>query len=1073
METLYDFVLSKSNIYQAIYSMESYVVEKYLLSNDDIILYKRLADKYDYVLMEDVIEKCRKRLEVLLDKRDNLFELNVYFKLKGYDGESKNIKYRPIHTASLIDQICMVCLLNCIMFDDSSGKRVLSELSLLLPHNFYGNLPSVRMEEVFQPWPVNYKYYNEAVESKAQEYQETYEYKAQVCLDLQDFFPSISPEYIFNYIYSRLSSCYSNHHDLITLKKILTKLLYFKISNEGFDRWEQLYYKKVLEGTEEYFNRGIAQGLPQGMFFGNLAMIAISKIIADVFPGDAYYYVDDSVIFSKENFTEDTFEAKVVEVNKKLKFYFDNYPCSVRPMVTLRVKKFVEGLEYIPQCHVGGKSFFDMLVQNGKPSYLCKFPFFTREVSISGSFSDNFEDIDDVQSENKLKALLEALNDYIQNFNKDTHDSKSKDSKLKFLKRYRKFFEYQLMIARFKNNESAFDEYSNDFRKDYTVTDNNSIQCVFDKLDEGIFRAEYRFLIERFGNEDDKISLTVRTLEQVLANKDLLNTKEAFLYYRKDLDGCIFFKEIQVRPYQTLDKIFIKRSNQLESLKETEKILTYLMSYDCSVVRKELTVLYEKVGMGSCFVFVSNNSDEFWRKIYNALVSVLFKVDVEDNMVVVKKSAKRMKYFEFRLLSILRNRRFTIKIYREFLQKLQTGKHATDINDIPVDLNLLHVIGLFIRHVQEPSHVDNLVVTHAIVQGLWMNGSKFLYAYTLHNEEHAMELIRQCVRIIRTIDILSIKHEDFYTLFLACYLHDLSMVVQPNIANFVKNTTTTNLLATSCLEDIKSKEDTEGLSLTSVKEIMVNAFKAVYSYFEDSVRRNHPVDSALFMRNRMKEFFSYLDSPLVENVAKVAESHGWETNEVYGRKSFATKELISMKYMMILIRLADLLDMSKDRVNYFLLKENMKNLSLTSCFHWITHYITNKVEFTADYKYEKEKINELISVNIYLNINKQIPCSHKSKKCKDWKSDIKANRIQNETVSQDYSGAGCKSCRLICKWMHVKNEWLFSELHELEKYVKQVNVALFTSKIQVNLIMDSNNKIDSELFDKVLDFLEE
>ena len=102
-------------------------------------------------------------------------------------------------------------------------------------------------------------------------------------------------------------------------------------------------------------------------------------------------------------------------------------------MVTLKLKKFVGGLEYIPQCHVGGKSFFDMLVQDGKPSYLWKFPFFTREVSISGSFSDNFEDIDDVQSENKLKALLEALEDYIQNFNKDTHDSRSKDSKLKFL----------------------------------------------------------------------------------------------------------------------------------------------------------------------------------------------------------------------------------------------------------------------------------------------------------------------------------------------------------------------------------------------------------------------------------------------------------------------------------------------------------------------------------------------------------------------------------------------------------------------------------------------------------------
>lgn len=45
-------------------------------------------------------------------------------------------------------------------------------------------------------------------------------------------------------------------------------------------------------------------------------------------------------------------------------------------------------------------------------------------------------------------------------------------------------------------------------------------------------------------------------------------------------------------------------------------------------------------------------------------------------------------------------------------------------------------------------------------------------------------------------------------------------------------------------------------------------------------------------------------------IAKVSESHGWDSIHVYSLKSEAKEELVSIKYMMILIRMADLLDLA-------------------------------------------------------------------------------------------------------------------------------------------------------------------
>ena len=48
--------------------------------------------------------------------------------------------------------------------------------------------------------------------------------------------------------------------------------------------------------------------------------------------------------------------------------------------------------------------------------------------------------------------------------------------------------------------------------------------------------------------------------------------------------------------------------------------------------------------------------------------------------------------------------------------------------------------------------------------------------YTLHNQEHAVDLIKNIIKIIKIFSYLKITKYDYYLLFIACYLHDISMV---------------------------------------------------------------------------------------------------------------------------------------------------------------------------------------------------------------------------------------------------------------------------------------------------------
>ena len=45
---LRETILSEKNIYNAIYALNSYISERNLLSKEDLILYEKLTDKFDF-----------------------------------------------------------------------------------------------------------------------------------------------------------------------------------------------------------------------------------------------------------------------------------------------------------------------------------------------------------------------------------------------------------------------------------------------------------------------------------------------------------------------------------------------------------------------------------------------------------------------------------------------------------------------------------------------------------------------------------------------------------------------------------------------------------------------------------------------------------------------------------------------------------------------------------------------------------------------------------------------------------------------------------------------------------------
>ncbi|MFV0586905.1 reverse transcriptase domain-containing protein [Bacteroides reticulotermitis] len=1081
---LYKKVTDKTNIYNSIYALESYIFEKGLLSTQDLIIYNKLSDKYDFKYIDKIIGQCQTKLKSILTNPLVLFDVEVFFKFKKIDNDGKTV-FRPLHTADLISQICIVSMLNIIMFEDSLTKkdvtrsrRRLSDIAKLVPANFYGNIPSTNPDEIFINWKVKYKEYSETIINKYYEYKSNNKYTQEVCLDLKDFFPSINPVHIYNLIYNKIEPSFVENVDKECLGVILQKLLYFNI--KPFDhQWNEHYYPKIdirtlRKSRYSLINRGLPQGLPHAYLFSNLCMVEVAKHTKSVFAGESFYYVDDSVIYTND-IEKEAFSRKINELNDLIQTSFkQEYEQNKSQIVSCLDKKkldFNNLIEYAIEIHNGDKSSINPIGEAYND--LSKLQNLATQISGVASIFSTLDETEDSNLKKKLEILIIAIDKEIKLEEKRNNTDKAKKYKLKLLLRYKKFFLFRLRLLQY--TEKAIEAVDFDKFYDKYGFDRNNKQLdkktFFDCYEEDIFIAEVRLIIQCYEGDNDNLIAFKENIciieEKLLSEIISPDNRKMNLYIKRDIDGTLEIFTFEDFKYRSLNKFmnaeyrFFPKTTSLNRIEKLEEILQKEI-YSLSIIKEHAR-------------FIFDLSDEFRRKILNALFSYIFGIGITDSCSLNKYNNRAILYYELRIICYLRNRHFDFDKFILFANTiLKESKEDKTVEK--VDSKIFEVLHIFIKKVKQPNYVDSLIIVHKLVNGLWKNGSKFLHFYTLHNEEHAIELIQQTLKLTRAIDYFKLKDIDFYLLFLACYLHDISMVVHPNLEDFkTEIATSDNIFTEYILEKTSAKK-------IDTKALLLKYFKKVFSFFENEIRGKHPKQSALFIIKIRDTYLSFIERTHLQIVADVSEAHGFYAYEVYGRKSKGYTDIYSIKYLMILLRLADLLDMCKDRVSYYILKENIRHMEQISQFHWISHLVTDRCDIRLDYELkstktidsslEKNAINEIVHIDIYLN-TKQFTKVDAPLICKGYLARNTNNGISIEILDEESKPCdNASNCLFSCKWMTKKQDYLFKELVELKKYLKRVNNGIFETQLYVNLICEDKINLDTEFRDIISNYLE-
>lgn len=604
-------ILSEENIYKAIFAMESYISERDLLSPEDLDTFLRLRDKYDFNgIVSDTIEKCKKTLTQLLDDENELLEVNVFFKIKKLSSEGNTVvEYRPLHTASLVNQICMASMLMPLMFDDSNGKRNLSELSRMLPHNFYGNIPSCNIGSIFMNWTEKCRQYSQIVTTRCREYSKTREYDKEISFDLKDFFPSINPLKILNFIWNAVSSKYKDDTDKKCLKTIISKLLYFKIPEENLREWKDVYYKEQHNNVKPvngfYPVRGIAQGLPQSYFFGNLCMIEVADCMSHVdklMDSDSYFYVDDSVVFAK-NINSDLFGELIQRLNNSVteaQKDWEEYPVMGQDLLSQAMD-----INYNIQFHPNGKSTICDINDSFKGMdglFLVQ-----RPVSMGGWIKGNIDEVDDNVALKKLTALQDVVNleiNKLRSKRTKLEDNSYGEERLKWLRRYKRYFLFRQRKLQILLNGKYDKELKTKFYETFKIDDITSqdktskelIDALFEVFEEEIFKSEFELILRDMPFSEKKGFCSKIQQYDIALSKYNCSThrSDKYLYYHRISSMLCSADVATVNEYESLSRVV----RSVRPFRNSERFVEAIknISYSTNDVWKLFPFLNSSIG---------------------------------------------------------------------------------------------------------------------------------------------------------------------------------------------------------------------------------------------------------------------------------------------------------------------------------------------------------------------------------------------------------------------------------------------------------------------------------------------
>lgn len=1054
-------ILDKRNIYLAIHMVHSYILNPELLSEDDQRQLQQLRDCFDTKLISTLILDTIKRVESILDNPDDYFLAEVYFKPKKYQNGS--IVFRPLHTACLLDQIAMTAMLQVLVYDINQNKKlVLSELSRLLPECFYGNKICTDGKHLFMPWQEQYHLYSKKAHDALLKYAETHEYEYEVNLDLEDFFPSVNPQILYNLIKEHFP-VHLNPLEENTFNTVIRKLLILKLDTLDSEEWNWYLGNASQYSTIQYV-KGIPQGLPHSYFFANIIMVNIKSIYQKVFPGEMLFYVDDSVIYTngKEGFIDDpVFQISILEINEAIEHELKAYLslanellpqdwCYTQKQFTIKVHSPKEKSVYF--------SISDAANHSGELDLrgLCRE---TSRISFDLISAFDEEDVDALYS--RACAISKNIDKEI--LAQQNHDS----AYIERLQRYKRYFDYRKAVLKYKKDGDIAKLLKKTTRDidDACNGKEGSLADFMKKYAEETLSIIMSYVYRMCLRE----RISVKGLQEAIKKLELIiyqgHIQHGYMGRAFSHSNLIEY----VNPYTELDRLSRLEcwaDSQKSASKKKELLQSLLFGKDKNNVYE---AVYEKLNLTRIYEWseiVRNNNIGMNKMIFNSVFSTILQYDIDSTFTFAKRGRSPITYSEIRLLSWLRSKTGSLDELGDIIDSIYNKEY-----DQIADYSIMQVMDIFHVFVKQPRLIDQLIRIHKYCCDTWKNGSKYLYFYTLHNQEHAVTLIHNAVNLVHAISQIQLNQYDYYILFAACYLHDISMVTIPNYSSFYCDTSgEADKIYTECKKAIGSDNDVIG------KRSLYEAYKKIDGFFEKRIRDNHAKDSAHDIR-RFDELM-FIDDAAREIIARVSKAHCDDLEDVYLKKEESASDLVHQKIVSILLRLSDLFDISCGRVSSVLLNHNLKDMNPISRFHWISHMVTSDYSLQTVYtaKSTERRSNHIgkhtISEEIVFNINVFLPQMtyvENTHKCKNVQNCFYS--VSDESKGVTISIANNEECTntkccFLCKWFFKKNNYMLAELAALKEYLSSFSTNYYDSVIKIVIrVVDSTFTIPDDIFD--------
>ncbi|MFE6704567.1 reverse transcriptase domain-containing protein [Bacillus thuringiensis] len=504
-----------------------------------------------------------------------------------------------------------------------------------------------------------------------------------------------------------------------------------------------------------------------------------------------------------------------------------------------------------------------------------------------------------------------------------------------------------------------------------------------------------------------------------------------------------------------------------------ERIPCSIINPDYIYINKELKTVYlygNPVYKND--IYFSGYSNKIWRESCIKLFEVLFQLDLKQGINIINES-KTIKIWQYRILRKLFDNKFEIHDFVKFI--INTINYEE--NDAILNFEQFQLEKILSHYIKDFKSLDNLFLISVFVEGSWKNGAKECNFYTLHNHEHARYLIKNIHEIFKKSDFsIYINSKEAFRLFAACYLHDVGMLSAPENKRLIDLGE----------EDIKRLVLTVGNIMKKTNSMQENkkvrTLKLPYIYDihtevekvrEGIVRNEHPFVSE-------KELVSdYPKLPLTvaerRDIGIMSAAHGQlksnvnKINEILHDGSHP----IRLKLLSLLLRLADLSDVSKERVRKEILERNYKRMDDMSIFHWIKHLSVNNLKIET---IRNKMVNRPVIVQLSINHNflpsGKVEQDKLQNRCgSNCKLKLEDDGLTGNSLAgfykegkkhvregdSDFKYFEENNCDLTCAFVNQSYNWFYAEIIYLNMYLKQNNINV---QFDLNIKLDKNANKD-------------